>query len=76
MIPAGFGASLAGPGTAEVQYLGTNSALAQGLQAPIDAAVARIAAVATAARAAVAEGAGSWDQATPPPRPATRTRRA
>lgn len=63
VIPAGFAVSLAGPGTAEVRYLGTSKALAQGLQAPIDAAVARIAAVATAARAAVAEGAGSWDQA-------------
>ena len=50
MIPAGFAASLAGPGTVEVQYLGTTEALAQGLRAPIDAAVARVAAVATAAR--------------------------
>ena len=63
VIPSGFGASLAGPGTAEIRYLGTNGSLAQGLREPIDAAVARVAAIATAARAAVTEGVATWDQA-------------
>jgi ABC-2 type transport system permease protein len=63
VIPEGFAASRAGTGTTEVRYLGTTSALAQGLAEPVQAAVARVAAVATAARAAVAEGVAPWDQA-------------
>lgn len=59
-IPDGFGASLQGTGTVEVQYLGTTDALAAGLQAPVSAAVAKLGAVTTATRVAVAEGLGDW----------------
>jgi ABC-2 type transport system permease protein len=60
VIPSGFGASLQGSGTVEVQYLGTTGALTMGLRAPVEAAVARIAAMTTAERVAVAQGAGDW----------------
>jgi ABC-2 type transport system permease protein len=60
VVPDGFASALAGTGTAEVGYLGTPTGLAQGLRAPVEAAVARRGAVATAARVAVAEGAGDW----------------
>lgn len=63
VIPAGFGGTLRGAGTAEIRYLGTTGAFTQGLRAPIDAAAARVSAVITAARVAEAEGAGTWDQA-------------
>ena len=63
VIPAGFGGTLRGTGTAEIRYFGTSGALAQGLRAPIDAAAARVSAVITAARVAEAEGAGTWDEA-------------
>jgi ABC-2 type transport system permease protein len=63
VIPDGFAEALRGSGTAELRYLGTTSALAQGLRAPIDAAAARVAAIAFAARLAQAEGLASWDQA-------------
>ena len=46
-----------GSGTAEVGYLGTTDSLTLGLRAPVEAAVTRLGAVATAARIAVAEGA-------------------
>ena len=63
LIPEGFSAALRGTGTAELRYLGTTGALAQGLRAPIDAAAARISAIAIAARVAEAEGLAGWDQA-------------
>ena len=63
VIPDGFAAALRGTGTAELRYLGTTGALAQGLRAPIDAAAARISAIAIAARVAEAEGLAGWDQA-------------
>ncbi len=63
VIPEGFAAALRGTGTAELRYLGTTGALAQGLRAPIDAAAARISAIAIAARVAEAEGLAGWDQA-------------
>jgi ABC-2 type transport system permease protein len=59
-IPDGFAASLRGTGTVEVRYLGTTSALAAGLQAPVAAAVAKLGAVTTATRVAVDEGLGDW----------------
>ena len=42
VIPDGFSAALRDPasGTVELRYLGTTTALAQGLRAPIEAAVA------------------------------------
>lgn len=60
VIPTGFGDGLAGTGTVEIRYLGTTDALAMGLRAPVEAAIARVAAVTTAARVAVLEGAGDW----------------
>ncbi|HEU0243604.1 MAG TPA: ABC transporter permease [Candidatus Limnocylindrales bacterium] len=60
VVPDGFAASLQGSGTATVTYLGTTDALTLGLRAPVEAAIARVAAIATATRVAVAEGAGSW----------------
>ena len=50
-------AGLAGPG--QILYLGTTDALTGGLRAPIDAAVARLGAITTAARISVAEGLGT-----------------
>ncbi len=63
VIPAGFGATLAGTGTAQVRYLATNNALALGLKQPVEAAISRVAAIALAARIAHDEGAGSFDAA-------------
>ena len=63
LVPDGFASQLEGTGTAEVTYLGTNDALTLGLRAPVEAAIARIGAIALAARVAVAEGAGSWSDA-------------
>jgi len=60
VIPDGFAASLAGSGTVEVTYLGTADSLTLGLRVPVEGAVAHLAAVTTAARVAVAEGAGTW----------------
>jgi ABC-2 type transport system permease protein len=60
VIPAGFGDGLAGTGSMEIRYLGTNDALTLGLRAPVEAAVARVSAVTTAARVAVLERAGDW----------------
>jgi ABC-2 type transport system permease protein len=56
VIPDGFTEALAGTATAEVVFLGTADALTTGLRAPIDAAVARLGAIATATRVAAAEG--------------------
>ncbi len=44
-------------------YVGTNDSLALGLRAPVEAAVARLAAATTAARVAVSLDAGTWDEA-------------
>ena len=64
VMPDGFAAALEGPGTVKVTYLGTTDALALGLRAPVDAALARVGAIALASRVAVADGAGSWADAT------------
>ena len=63
VIPDGFGASLRGETTVAIRYLGTPDSLTLGLRAPVEAAVARLAAVTTAARVAVAEGLAGWDAA-------------
>lgn len=63
VIPDGYGTALRGPGPATVAYLGTPDAFTAGLRAPIEAAIARQAAVAVAGRAAEAVGAGSFDAA-------------
>jgi ABC-2 type transport system permease protein len=46
-----------------VRYLGTTDSLTLGLRAPVEASIARVAAAATAARVAVAEGVADWDTA-------------
>ena len=63
VIPGGFTDALAGTGTAEVVFLGTADALTTGLRAPIDAAVARLAAITTATRVAAAAGLGTQAEA-------------
>jgi ABC-2 type transport system permease protein len=63
VIPDGFTLSLGWPGQVEIKYLGTSDALTTGLRAPIDAAVARLGAITTAARISVAEGLGAPDKA-------------
>ncbi len=63
VIPDGFSTSLGWPGKVELRYLGTTDALTSGLRAPIDAAVARLGAITTAARISVAEGLGTPDEA-------------
>ncbi len=61
VIPNGFGAALSGTGTVSVTYLATTGALTSGVRAPIEAAVARLAAITTAAR--IASGATGTDAA-------------
>jgi ABC-2 type transport system permease protein len=56
IIPDGFSASLNGSSPVSVTYLATAGALANGVRAPIDAAVARLAAITTAARVAAGSG--------------------
>jgi ABC-2 type transport system permease protein len=63
VLPDGFASALQESGSVEVVYLGTTDALTAGLRAPIDAALARLGAVTTATRIAVAEGLGAWDAA-------------
>jgi ABC-2 type transport system permease protein len=63
VIPDGFSAALSGGGTVTLRYLGTTDALASGLRAPIDAAVARLGATTTAARIAVSIGLAAWPAA-------------
>ena len=63
VIPDGFTTSLGWPGQVEILYLGTTDALTGGLRAPIDAAVARLGAITTAARISVAEGLGTPEEA-------------
>jgi ABC-2 type transport system permease protein len=62
-IPDGFEAGLRGDGSVEVRYVAPPSSLAQGLRAPIDAAVARLAAVTTAARLSVGADLAGWEAA-------------
>ena len=63
VIPSGFSAALAGTGDVGVTFLGTSASVTGGYRAPIDAAVAEQSALATAARTAVALGAGTYDAA-------------
>jgi ABC-2 type transport system permease protein len=63
VIPDDFAAALAGDGRVKVQYLGTTDGLTAGLRTPVEAAIARLAAVTTAARVAGQLGAGSFDEA-------------
>lgn len=63
VIPDGFDDALRGSDQVEIEYLGTIDSLTTGLRAPLEAAVARLGAITTAARVSVAEGLGSWDEA-------------
>jgi len=63
VIPDGYAADLRGTGTLTLEFVGTTQALTRGVRAPVEAAVAKVAAVTTAARIAVAEGAGTVDAA-------------
>jgi ABC-2 type transport system permease protein len=63
VIPEGFDEALRGGATAQLRYLGTNEALTLGLRAPVEAALARVTAIGTAARVAAADGGASWDAA-------------
>lgn len=63
VIPDGFTLSLGWPGQVEIRYLGTTDTLTSGLRAPIDAAVARLGAITTAARISVAEGLATPEEA-------------
>jgi ABC-2 type transport system permease protein len=63
VIPDGFTVSLGWPGQVQILYLGTTDALTGGLREPIDAAVARLGAITTAARISVAEGLGTPEEA-------------
>jgi ABC-2 type transport system permease protein len=63
VIPDGFADALRGRGTVEIRYLGTTDALTTGLRAPIEAALAGLGAVTTAARVSVEAGLGTWDEA-------------
>ena len=65
VFPVGFAAALQGASTVEIQYLGTTDALTLGLRAPVEAAVAKLAAVTTAARVAVLEGSGDCSPGSP-----------
>jgi linearmycin/streptolysin S transport system permease protein len=62
-IPAGFSTALAGTGTVEVRYVGTADSVVTGLRAPVEAAVAKVNAIATASRIVVADGLAGWDRA-------------
>jgi ABC-2 type transport system permease protein len=63
VVPDGFGSAAEAGGTDEVVFIGTTDSLTLGLRTPVEAAVARLAAQATAARVATAEGAGAWSPA-------------
>ncbi len=63
VIPDGFTLSLGWPGQVEIRYLGTTDSLTGGLRAPIDAVVARLGAITTAARISVAEGLATPEEA-------------
>ena len=76
VIPDGFTLSLGWPGQVEILFLGTSDALTTGLRAPIDAAVARLGAITTAARLSVAEGLATPARPRRPPRQATTRCRA
>ena len=63
VIPDDLAARLEGGDPAELRYVGTPEALTAGIRAPVEAAVAHVAAIATAARVAVDEGTGTWADA-------------
>ena len=63
VVPGDLAARLEAGDAVEVRYVGTSEALTAGIRAPVEAAVAHMAAIATAARMATAEGAGTWADA-------------
>ena len=63
VIPDDLAARLASGEPVELRYVGTPEALTAGIRAPVEAAVAHVAAIATAARVATAEGTGTWADA-------------
>ncbi len=63
VVPDGFDAAVRDGQTGDVLYLSSSASLAGGLRTTVEAAIARLAAVATAARIAVAEDAGTFDAA-------------
>jgi ABC-2 type transport system permease protein len=63
VIPAGYGSALAGRGQVRVEFLGTTDALTTGLRQPIEAAVARQAAIVMASRAAAGLAGASFETA-------------
>jgi ABC-2 type transport system permease protein len=63
VIPGDTVSRLAAGEPIQLRYVGTPQALTAGIRAPVDAAVARVAAIATAARVATDEGAGTWADA-------------
>ena len=63
VIPSDLAARLASGDPVELRYVGTPGSLTAGLRAPVEAAVERVAAIATAARVATADGAGTWADA-------------
>ena len=65
VIPDGYGTALAGTGEVDIRFLGTSESVTTGLRASVEAAVAGQAMLVTAARTAVAVGAGSYSTALP-----------
>ena len=63
IIPDGFGAGLRGGSTVEVRYVGTIGALTLGIRAPVEAAIARVNALATASRVGSAATGATFDAA-------------
>lgn len=63
VIPDGLSDTLRGGGTAGVTFIASSTSLSLELRASVEAAVARVAAIVTAARTAVAVGAGTFDEA-------------
>jgi linearmycin/streptolysin S transport system permease protein len=63
VIPEGLNDALRGDGSATIQLLTASATPATSLRTPVDAAVARVNAVATAARVAAAVNAGTFDAA-------------
>jgi ABC-2 type transport system permease protein len=63
VIPVGLGDAMRADSTASVRFLATPASVTTGLRASVDAAVAHVGAVATAARTAAAIGAGTYDEA-------------
>jgi ABC-2 type transport system permease protein len=63
VIPDGYGEAVRGATPARVQFLGTPESFTAGIRAPVEAAIARQAALVTAGRAAAAVGAGTFEDA-------------